>query len=758
VSRLVPAFLAACVLVFFWPLIVEGRFLYYDDIYDYFHWRLIHLEMARAGRLIAWSPYEFGGMPTLGDIQKGLLYPLSLPFFVMETARAHSVYVVLHFLLGAGGAYRLARSLDLGRTAACVSAVAFAFGAFPVFHLTMTAMLGSTAWLPWVLLSAHRFLSSGRWAWWAAAAGAWAMQWLAGSPQIAYLTALAVAVLAAASRSVRRAGLLAVAMGVGCALAAPQLLPSLEVLPQTGRAGGTSREFASTYSLTPRSLYGMLVPYAWGNPSPRPEEKRGPLWQWSGARLVREETGYAGDWSLAEMAVYPGAATLALALMGAASPRRRLYWGLAAAAGISLWLALGPHGGLFDVLYSVLPGLDTFRAPCRFTLFFGLCVALMAGLGVQAARPRLWFWFALLVLAAGMLLVPALPEYEGTRALPLGALAGAATCLAARRAFLLPLVVFLDLAVTGHGYLRTVPREAVCALPTAVHQLARYAGEEPFRVAAGTSPQIPGSMVGRLACVGLQSVQGVNPVALRRYVELLFFNEAGRFPRARWEWEQSLSIHNHLFILAHPHTPLMGLLGTRFFLAPPGPRVIENLRALPRWWVASDSAVEPDGECALGRVQSGAVDPRRTILLAEPYPWGSGGTGSLRVVRYAPDSVELEVTASGPAWLGTSEVYERGWRATVNGEAAPVLRAFHALLAVPLPAGKSRVSLGYHTPGLSGGLLVGAGGLLAVMGALLLDARERRGGARISPQDGGVKALQTWDPPAGEVQGLAEHR
>ena len=35
------------------------------------------------------------------------------------------------------------------------------------------------------------------------------------------------------------------------------------------------------------------------------------------------------------------------------------------------------------------------------------------------------------------------------------------------------------------------------------------------------------------------------------------------------------------------------------------------------------------------------------------------------------------------------------WRATVNGQSVPVLRANHAFQAIPIPAGKSTVRLDY---------------------------------------------------------------
>ena len=48
-----------------------------------------------------------------------------------------------------------------------------------------------------------------------------------------------------------------------------------------------------------------------------------------------------------------------------------------------------------------------------------------------------------------------------------------------------------------------------------------------------------------------------------------------------------------------------------------------------------------------------------------------------------------------------SENWMPGWRAAVDGNEVPVVRAFYALQAVPVPAGEHRVELRYRSPALA---------------------------------------------------------
>ena len=73
--------------------------------------------------------------------------------------------------------------------------------------------------------------------------------------------------------------------------------------------------------------------------------------------------------------------------------------------------------------------------------------------------------------------------------------------------------------------------------------------------------------------------------------------------------------------------------------------------------------------------------------------------------------------------------YEAGWRASVNGAPAEILRAGVGFMAVKCPAGESEIVFSYQTPGLAAGawISLGAAAALALYlgGSALWDRRKR---------------------------------
>jgi uncharacterized membrane protein YfhO len=91
------------------------------------------------------------------------------------------------------------------------------------------------------------------------------------------------------------------------------------------------------------------------------------------------------------------------------------------------------------------------------------------------------------------------------------------------------------------------------------------------------------------------------------------------------------------------------------------------------------------------------------------------GEGSVSVVRYEPNRVELAVTASAPGFLVTSEVMYPGWKAEVNGKPAAIYMTDVAFRGVRVPAGTSTVVMRYRPSNFSIWILVSLSALAAAV-------------------------------------------
>jgi hypothetical protein len=150
----------------------------------------------------------------------------------------------------------------------------------------------------------------------------------------------------------------------------------------------------------------------------------------------------------------------------------------------------------------------------------------------------------------------------------------------------------------------------------------------------------------------------------------------------------------------------------RLAYAGDGAVLYERLTSLPRYRFATEAVVVTD-PAARVRLLGSATDPDR-VVLSDPAPAGpapgsaarggpaSGGPasgGSVRVLAEDTDGATLSVTAPAAGHLVVADAARYGWRATVDGAAAPLVPADHALAAVRVPAGTHTVTVRYHPPG-----------------------------------------------------------
>ncbi len=84
------------------------------------------------------------------------------------------------------------------------------------------------------------------------------------------------------------------------------------------------------------------------------------------------------------------------------------------------------------------------------------------------------------------------------------------------------------------------------------------------------------------------------------------------------------------------------------------------------------------------------------------------------MTHYAPERVEIEVTAEAPGYLVLTDAWYPGWEATVDGVPASIYRADLLFRAVAVRAGKHRVVFDFRPMSLRVGAGISLGGLLGL--------------------------------------------
>jgi hypothetical protein len=149
------------------------------------------------------------------------------------------------------------------------------------------------------------------------------------------------------------------------------------------------------------------------------------------------------------------------------------------------------------------------------------------------------------------------------------------------------------------------------------------------------------------------------------------------------------------------------------------------------------------GELAWQLVSAPGFDARRDLVIEGPDSDAGGGEdAAASVVVVSRDDTRLELLTRGsrPGWLVWSEAFSPRWRATIEGDAAPLRRANYLFQALAVPAGERRVRLEYSEPAIA----LGAAAALLALGVVALfawlDLRRGRRRARERGEDAMARA------------------
>ena len=721
-----------------------------------------------------WNPYLMGGTPYVAAMAGDIFYPTFLLRVIMPTDIGMTWSFMIHVFLAGFFTYLFLRAWGLRFLPSVTGGVAYLMCG-PVAALVSPGHDGKlyvSALLPLALLLLIRGVRDGRnWAW-----GAFAfvigLAVLSPHPQLLQymlLTCGAFALYLAFAeqelpdgtrvRLERRVGTrrLLFALGavvLGAVIGAIQFLPVREYVPFSPRAGGRDYEYATSFSLPIEEMINFYLP-----------EFSGILEHYWGRNRLHFHSEYLG------------AASLFLAGLGLTSERKSFRWFFVGVLIVSVLWALGGNTPFYHLVYALVPGSKFFRAPSTMLFLIGFATAVLAALGAErllvrgvSFRYALW-WLVGAGVVALLASIGGLTNLAKVIAAPwssdqiddLIASNNASLIIGAWRSFLivgaaalltwllerqqlerrtvgwaLVALVGLDLFSVEKQYWLFSPRASTLYASDAALDYVKNQ-PEPGRVLAEPLAQInkrdvmlmyDGPMVNRVRLVTgshgneigrFQRLCGASPQTSCD-PQILFSPTFWRHENVRYLYTNADSAAvNRVFAPLNLPTlkPLVGPVndaaGTPVYLYRlPG----DN----PLAWLAPVFVNAPENQ-TLDVVLSPAFDPTRIAILdpksAIPGQEISAVPPALnipvRVIRYVPGEIQLELPTSPPAGtaLVVSENYFLGWTAQVDGRAAPIDRAQYNLIGVQLPANAKRVFLRFDDPAYERGKIITILALLA---------------------------------------------
>lgn len=164
-----------------------------------------------------------------------------------------------------------------------------------------------------------------------------------------------------------------------------------------------------------------------------------------------------------------------------------------------------------------------------------------------------------------------------------------------------------------------------------------------------------------------------------------------------------------------------------------GVSVYENRKVMPPvWLVGSAIAVTPDE--ALRAIRKGILPngspfrPWQQVLTEQEIPLAATTSGGSAKVLEHDDSVwKIQTEAPGPRILVIAQNAYPGWRATIDGETAPILRINHSQQGLLVAAGNHDIVLRYRPTSFFVGTGIATCSLLILLALALRRPRPAKG-------------------------------
>lgn len=749
------AVVAALFSVLFLPELLAGRVFAYRDV-AYYHLPISRVVGAewRAGRVPFWNPYVACGTPLAANPNNYALYPSRVLDLAMSAEAAMQVHLLGHWILGGVAIGVLASWLGGSTAAAAVSSSVFLLAGPMLSLLSFANLAPFLAWIPLTALAALRVRRAPRLRSAGALAICLAIQTTFGEPSLFLVEAVFLAAVVLADPAPRAplrtsAAWTAAALALSLLVAAPALVPTLELAARSARAGDPGAELG--YSVQSFGLLELVVP------------------QLFGSYHTLEKSTYWGEIFHAGrgpflLSISLGASAWTLGLAGLAARGRRAL-PLAAALAIGLLLAMG----------ATVPGVRTLffseagrwlRWPVKLTLLPALALAVAAGFGVDALAGR----------APGR-------RRAAIVAGALGAAMGIALLVLARSfapdapesalgpTLLAPLVELKDVATILREVSSRLARTGGFALATAALAAAAATCARKPRVAQLVVPALALLPLLELA-LPQRAVNRGTPVDVLR-VDTPILSEARawtvrgfrvHFPIEHWEarlargpgdpdeWWPRIRLDRELGNFYHPvgeriATPFVNpdrlvsadaAARSEAFprLSPHEQRAMKRLLGIAATVVVGPPATAP------------GLLPHRTIAgwpvalapdvdavpiaswlgaLPELLPaqtWGGDFVraasanaartyaGAARIAARSPGRWRIETSAESEGFVALTESSDPGWSVHVDGRTVPSVPYLHDFRAVGVPAGKHEVEWTYRPRGWSACVAVSLLGLV----------------------------------------------
>jgi hypothetical protein len=349
-------------------LIIPG-----DAYYQNYPLREYYADAIRSFRFPLWNPHEFLGIPFIGQMQTGALYPPNfILYLIFPAPYAFDISLILHFALAGFFTFLYARLMGLRPLPSFLGGCVFAFSGFLASHKPHTAIVNASVWLPLIIYFFEKLRKEMKGKYAVFASISIAVQFFAGNFQMSLYTYIVIFIyillgLKNTGSGPRRRFLFLslLALTLGLLIASPQIYATWELSSLSQRHAlreSFGYDYFSSFHLYIEMLPSFFFPYLFGG--------------------GQYGLSSFGPWD--DIVPFVGIFPLILAVIALfkewTKQKDVRLWGIVGAAG--LLLALGAEDPLNRALYKI-PIYNLFRAQGRNLLEFSLASSFLFAFGLN---------------------------------------------------------------------------------------------------------------------------------------------------------------------------------------------------------------------------------------------------------------------------------------------------------------------------------------------------------------------------------------
>lgn len=688
------------------------NFLITDPVRQQYPWRYLAIHTLKDFELPLWNPYSFSGTPLLANIQSAVFYPINIVFFVLPFQHGWAILVIAQSFFAFLFLYLYLRQMQLKNEASFLGAFAFAFCGFSIAWLEWNTIVQTALWLPLIFLLYEHLLKKITYKWVFILIVAQCCQFFAGHLQVWFyaffisnIYLLARIVQLSYDQKKKRKAVFILKKSypfflVGLSIAfftAIQWIPTLQLLFESARSIDQTNYTKEGWFMPWHHLLQFISPDFYGNPT---------------------TLNYWGTWNYGELVGYIGIFPLIMALYACFFRRDNKTLFFLALLILSLALVL-PTPFAFVPFILKIPFLSTAQ-PTRFLFVIDFSLSILAALGfdyfIRLKQKKI---FTILILISILFIGIWMFVFIGNNV-------RAENLLIAKRNMIFPTLLLVGSIVFVLLYFfmrfqRVQKAILFGLLALTVIDLIRFGDKfTPFTNQAYLFPQTKiidflqknidnfrfMSLDSRIlppnfsTYYKLQTVEGYDPIYLRRYGELIVASERN-MPDISPPFGFNRIITPHRY-----NSPIINLLGVKYILSMDTistmkpvfvegkTKVYQNKNVFPRAFFVKKVSLAGNKNQAIqmlfsikDNLQSHAVVEQ---ALPDEIPSGLS-IGTVTIDFYSPNKIKLTTRNEHDGFLVLTDVYYSVWHATVDGFEKKMYITDYAFRGIVVPKGNHTV-------------------------------------------------------------------